>query len=85
MSHVTRRQALIAGSMAGALVAVVKPATVQAADQPAMEAALSSLREAHRLLSVGSPDKGGHRVKAMQLVKDAIIQVEKGISYDRHH
>ena len=31
------------------------------------------------------PDKGGHRVKAIALVNNAIAEVDAGIAYDRRH
>jgi hypothetical protein len=55
------------------------------ADQPHMQAALEHLRAAKGELEKADADKGGHRVKAMALVNDAIAQVERGIGYDRHH
>jgi len=55
------------------------------ADQPHMRAALDHLRAAHRELDQALNDKGGHRVKAMALVSDAIAEVEKGAVYDRRH
>jgi hypothetical protein len=55
------------------------------ADQPHMQAALEHLRQARVSLNKATPDKGGHREKAIQLVNDAIAQVEAGIAYDRHH
>jgi hypothetical protein len=53
--------------------------------QPQMEAALTSLREAKKHLSEATADKGGHRVKALELTSAAIEQVEKGIAYDNMH
>jgi hypothetical protein len=84
MRHVTRRQVLVTASLGGALVAALPPTSAKA-DQPHMQAALDALRAAERQLKEATPDKGGHRVKALQLVRDAITQVEKGIEYDRHH
>jgi hypothetical protein len=55
------------------------------ADQPHMQAALEHLRAAKGELEKAEADKGGHRVKALGLVNDAISQVEKGIGYDRRH
>ena len=55
------------------------------ADQPHMQAALEHLRAAKQQLEVAEADKGGHRVKAIRLVDDAIVQVEKGIQFDRTH
>ena len=56
-----------------------------AADQPHMQAALNALRTARSELDIAEADKGGHRVKALNLVKDAISEVEKGIGFDRRH
>jgi hypothetical protein len=53
------------------------------ADQPHMEAALASLRSALDQLKEASHDKGGHRVRAMDLVKQAIDEVESGIAVGR--
>lgn len=55
------------------------------ADQPHMQAALESLKIARTELDKADPDKGGHRVRALKLVNEAIEQVEHGIGYDRHH
>jgi hypothetical protein len=55
------------------------------ADQPHMQAALEHLRAAKVELDAAEADKGGHRVKALALTKDAIVQVEAGIAYDRNH
>lgn len=55
------------------------------ADQPHMQAALDHLRAAKTELDAAEPDKGGHRVKAIALTKDAIAEVERGIAYDRRH
>ena len=55
------------------------------ADQPHMQAALEHLRAAKGELDKAEEDKGGHRVKALRMVNDAIAQVEKGIEFDRHH
>jgi len=55
------------------------------ADQPHMQAALEHLRIAKVELEKADRDKGGHRERALQLTNDAIVQVEKGINFDRHH
>ncbi len=49
--------------------------------QPHMRAALEHLREAKIQLEKASPNKGGHREKAIELVNKAIEQVEKGMQY----
>jgi hypothetical protein len=57
----------------------------KAEHQPHMHAALEHLRAARESLEKADPDKGGHRVKAIELVNDAIHQVEEGIAYANHH
>lgn len=53
--------------------------------QPNMQHALSSLTDAQRSLESATPDKGGHRVKALELTKQAITEAQRGIEYDRTH
>jgi len=53
--------------------------------QPHMQGALRALRNARQQLDAAEPDKGGHRVKAIQLVNDAIGEVEAGIRFDNKH
>jgi hypothetical protein len=52
-------------------------------DQPHMQAALSALQSARDSLNRADADKGGHRVKALGLVNDAISEVQKGIDAGR--
>jgi hypothetical protein len=54
-------------------------------DQPHMQEALEALRKAQRELEAASSDKGGFRTKALRSVRDAIVQVEKGINFDRNN
>lgn len=53
--------------------------------QPHMDAALHHLQEAREELERASPNKGGHREKAIKLTDDAINQVRDGIEYANHH
>jgi len=55
------------------------------ADQPKMHAALKALNTAEKNLLKGSNDKGGHRVKALELVRKAKKQVKLAIKFDRNH
>jgi len=55
------------------------------ADQPHMMAARDHLRAARAELQAADPDKGGHRVKAIERVDQAIAEVDRGIEYDRSH
>jgi hypothetical protein len=54
-----------------------------APDQPHMQAALDALRSAQTNLEKATADKGGHRAKAMDLVKQAIDEVKLGIAAAR--
>jgi len=53
--------------------------------QPLMHDALASLKSAASTLKNADNDKGGHRVKALELTNAAITQVEKGIAFDNKH
>jgi hypothetical protein len=52
-------------------------------DQPHMQNALSALENAKDSLNKATADKGGHRAKALDYVKDAIDEVKKGIEAGR--
>jgi predicted metal-dependent hydrolase len=54
-------------------------------DQPFMRAARADLQTAKSQLQQATPDKGGHRVKAIALVNQAIAQCNAGIAWDRRH
>jgi hypothetical protein len=54
-------------------------------DQPFMQAARANLQTAKSELQKAIPDKGGHRVRAIELVNDAIREVNAGIAFDRRH
>jgi pyruvate/2-oxoglutarate dehydrogenase complex dihydrolipoamide acyltransferase (E2) component len=58
------------------------PATASS-DQPHMQAAKDHLQSALNNLQRASADKGGYREKAIDLVRDAIAEVNKGIAFDR--
>jgi hypothetical protein len=49
--------------------------------QPHMRDAMDELRAARRSLAEASSDKGGHRTRAMQLIDDAMAEVQAGIDY----
>lgn len=65
--------------LAGVVVATALP------DQPFMKAARGDLNTARSELQKATPDKGGHRVKAIGLVNSAIAEVNAGIAFDRRH
>jgi Tfp pilus assembly protein PilE len=56
-----------------------------APDQPNMTAARNSLNNAYVNLEHASADKGTYRVDAMNLIRQAIAEVDAGIEYDRTH
>jgi hypothetical protein len=49
------------------------------AAQPHMQAALKALKSSRAELQTAMPDKAGHRVKAIELVDQAIAEVQAGI------
>ncbi len=53
--------------------------------QPRMRDAIRHLESALSSLKKASADKGGHRVKAIALTKEAIDEVKKGIAFDNKH
>lgn len=57
--------------------------TFTAADQPHMTAALAALESAKNNLERATADKGGHRGRAIDIIKDAISEVKKGIDAAR--
>ena len=57
----------------------------QADRQPLMKDALGHLLNAKSSLDRATTDKGGHRVKALAAVNEAIEQTKKGIAFDTHH
>lgn len=54
-------------------------------DQPNMTTARTYLNSAWTNLNRASADKGTYRVDAMNLIRQAIAEVDAGIEYDRTH
>jgi hypothetical protein len=71
--------ALLSLLIACALVKATPP------DQPNMESARSNLQSAKANLLTAEHNKGGHRAKALNLVNQAIAEVNKGIAFSRRH
>jgi hypothetical protein len=71
-------------ALAGALAISLVPAA-SADQQPKMHDALDHLQAAERALQQATADKGGHRVKALELTRSAIVQVREGIKFDNRH
>ncbi len=80
MSKISPRTVLTT-LLIGALFVVTFIAGRVTADQPHMRAALSSLQVAQSELQQAVPDKGGHRVRALELVNQAIVEVQAGIEF----
>ena len=47
--------------------------------------ARNHLNAAKEQLQAAAEDKGGHRVNALKLVNDAIVEVNAGIDFANHH
>jgi Repeat of unknown function (DUF5648) len=73
--------------LAAVLVFIPKTASGQqnAEQQPHMQAALQQLKQAQAELQRAEHDKGGHRVKAIQIIEQAESEVQAGIDYDNQH
>jgi len=90
------RRSVLTKILPASLIAIVLPAYANSEtqrgktpprevvdDQPHMQSALDSLRNAKRELDQATSDKGGHRAKAIDLVKEAIAEVKAGIEAAR--
>jgi len=53
--------------------------------QPHMRLGLDALSSAEHHLGEATGDKGGHRVRAIQLVRRAEAEVQRGIEWDNTH
>jgi hypothetical protein len=51
--------------------------------EPHMSAAYGHLEQAKAELDKAAPNKGGHREKAIQLVEEAMREVQQGEAYDQ--
>ena len=62
-------------------------ATVKSAQayQGNMERAIGSLEEALQSLKESTPNKGGHRERAMDLVRQAMAETQAGIQFANQH
>jgi hypothetical protein len=67
--------------LTGAAIGGLLVACTAGANQPNMQAALSSLQAAKAELIQSRPNKGGHRERAINFVNAAISETEAGISY----
>lgn len=75
----------LAAASTMAATAVVASTGQGLAYQGNMERAVSALYDALGSLKEATPNKGGHREAAIQLVEQAISQVQAGIEYANEH
>ena len=73
------------GVFAGLFLLAIAAIAAGVPDQPFMKAARGDLMTARSELQKATPDKDGHRIKAIGLVNSAIAQVNAGIAFDRRH
>jgi hypothetical protein len=71
-----------AGAAGSALALSALPAE---AYQGNMERALSALEAAMQSLQAATPNKGGHRERAMRLIEHAMGEVQAGIDFAYQH
>lgn len=81
-SKITRRGFAVTAATGAAAIGLLG-ASAESADayQGNMERALSSLYQALGSLREATPDKGGHRVRAMNLISQAIAETQAGIDF----
>jgi hypothetical protein len=86
MTFTPRRRDLVriaaAGAAGSALAVAAAPAL---AYQGNMERALSALEAALVSLQAATPNKGGHRERAMRLIERAIGEVRAGVDFAYEH
>ena len=63
----------------GTVIAFSADAAVS--NQPNMQSALASLQSSRSYLEKATPDKGGHRIRALSLTNQAVNEVILGIRY----
>ena len=71
--------------IAAARPALALTATPALAYQGNMERALSALEAALQSLQAATPNKGGHRERAMRLIEHAMGEVQAGIDFAYRH
>ena len=88
MTHnkITRREVVVGAglALAASSIALTVPQTALA-DQGNMEAALRQLQSALDSLHRATPNKGGHKERAAELVEQALAEVQAGIDYAAEH
>ena len=69
----------------GIVVILCSLSAIVIADQPFMRAARTDLQQARAQLQAALANKGGHRVKAIEHVDNAIALINRGMVFDRRH
>lgn len=67
----------------GLSLAAMFSAGIVVGAQPHMQNALGALQNARSQLQQADHNKGGHRVRAIELIDQAIAEVQAGIDYAR--
>jgi hypothetical protein len=76
---------LLAAAGVAAAPALAVTSTPTLAYQGNMERALSALGAAMQSLQAATPNKGGHRERAMRLIEHAMGEVQAGIDFAYQH
>jgi hypothetical protein len=85
-SKMTRRGFAAAAATSAAAIGLIGASTnFASAYQGNMERALGSLRQALGELRQATANKGGHRVRAMELVNQAIAETQAGVEFADEH
>jgi hypothetical protein len=82
MTAGTRRRGVFL-ALVGAGIFLLALAAGCASGQPHMRSALDHLAAARSELQAATSDKGGHRVRAIELIDEAASEVEHGMEYAR--
>ena len=81
----SRRDVVRIATAGAAASALALTATPTLAYQGNMEQALSALQAALQSLQAATPNKGGHRVRAIHLIEHAMGEVQAGIDFANTH
>jgi hypothetical protein len=68
-------------ALLGALIAACMGIGYAIGAQPHMTASIGLLQSARAELAAATPNKGGHREKALQLIDQTISEVRAGIAF----
>lgn len=81
----TRRWVEITAVAVLALVFGLSALAWTAEQHPHIRVTLRDLQHAERQLQQAAHDYGGHRIKAMELIRQAQAELREGLTYDRQH